>query len=198
MNNENESYELEEMRQQIALLKGKLTEQKIVSEQLLNKTMSNSIDRMKKVMTRQSILVVFALIYCPFGFYYIMGASASLTICVEIILLITGGLHLYANSLFLSKKGLSSDLINYDLKIQRFLKFNTLQFAVGMILVAIMFVWMIVEFRDRLDYIPIMISIAIGGTIGLFISIRYFFIEIRKRSNLIRENIKQIQELRGE
>ena len=198
MNNDNESYELEEMRQQIALLKGKLTEQKIVSEQLLNKTMSNSIDRMKKVMKRQSILAVFALIYCPFGFYYIMEASASLTICVEIILLITGGLHLYANSLFPSKKDLSSDLINNDLKIQRFLKFNTLQFAVGMILVAIMLVWMIVEFRDRLDYIPIMISVVIGGIIGLFISIRYFFIEIRKRSNLIRENIKQIQELRGE
>ena len=198
MNNDNESYELEEMRQQIALLKGKLNEQKIVSEQMLNKSMSSNIDRMKKVMNKQNILAIFALIYCPFGFYYIMGASASLTICVEIILLITGGLHIYAYSLFPNKKDLSSNLVENDLKIQQFLKFKTKEFIIGMLLVVFMFMWMMIDFRDRPDFTLIMIWVAIGGTIGLFIAIRYFFIEVRKRSDLIRENIKQIQELRGE
>ena len=198
MNNDNESYELEEMRQQIALLKGKLEKQTIVNEQLINKTMNNNVDWMKKRMSVLTSLTVISLIYCPFAFYYFMGASVALTIWIEVVLLISAGLHWYANSLFPKKSELSQNLINNDLRIQRFLKFNIQKFIIGMTLVIIAIVWMVADFADRADFILRMISVAIGGSIGLFVAIRYFFIEIRKRSNLIRENIREIQELRGE
>ena len=57
--------EMDEMRQQMAILKEKLKEQEIVNDQLLRNAISSKMRSIKKDRWIKRIIIIFGLIYCP-------------------------------------------------------------------------------------------------------------------------------------
>lgn len=59
---------MEEMRQQIAILKEKLAKQEIVNEKIILKTMKEKMNRLNRDKIKMRMLSVFSLVFCTFVF----------------------------------------------------------------------------------------------------------------------------------
>lgn len=83
MENRSESFELEDMRQQIQLLKAKLEKETIVSEKLIRQSTQDKvsyIDRKKKTVY---VLIGFALVYC--NVYFILMGYSWIFVCLLLV-----------------------------------------------------------------------------------------------------------------
>ena len=70
-----DSFELDELRQQHAILKDKLSKQAIINDGMLKKAMKRNLRSLNKEMRRMMALGIFATIYCPFVFYKKIGRA---------------------------------------------------------------------------------------------------------------------------
>ena len=94
MENRSESFELEDMRQQIQLLKAKLEKETIVSEKLIRQSTQDKvsyIDRKKKTVY---VLIGFALVYCNV-YFILMGYSWIFCVFTSCFLLVARGKFSY-------------------------------------------------------------------------------------------------------
>lgn len=74
MENFTDKFELDEMKQQIQLLKDKLAKEIIVSEKLLKNSTQDKIAYINRKKRFIYFLIVFALVYCN-TFFLLMGYS---------------------------------------------------------------------------------------------------------------------------
>ena len=77
--------EMEEMRQQIAILKEKLAKQEIVNEKIMLKTMNDKLNRLNRDKVKMRFLNVFSLVFCPLVF---AGAGFPLWFVIATIVLL--------------------------------------------------------------------------------------------------------------
>lgn len=83
---ENSTYELEEMKQQMALLKKKLEQQKIVNESVLRSAMKKKLYGLNKRVRVIFIVGIFVAIWAP-GYFTILGFSPLFSAATAVMLL---------------------------------------------------------------------------------------------------------------
>lgn len=74
MENHTDKFELDEMKQQIQLLKDKLAKEIIVSENLIRHSTQDKVSYINRKKKFMYFLIVFALVYCN-TFFLLMGYS---------------------------------------------------------------------------------------------------------------------------
>ena len=107
--NDNNIQELNEMRNQLCLLKQKLNEQEIVNEKLMRKVTS---ERLSKINREGKISSIIAAICLPINYFIlqIAGTSTAFNIVTILYLLVCIGVSVY------SRRGINpEDVINGNL-----------------------------------------------------------------------------------
>lgn len=105
MENFTDKLELDEMKQQIQLLKDKLAKEIIVSEKLLKNSTQDKIAYINRKKRFIYFLIVFALVYCN-TFFLLMGYSWVFCAFTSVFLIIAGIYQRY------SHKGVSIECIS--------------------------------------------------------------------------------------
>jgi len=80
--------ELEEMRQQMALLKDKLNNQQIVNEHLVLESIKGKVKTLNRERWRKRFLIVLAIIYCPWACFKLLNMPLWFSIATVVLLLI--------------------------------------------------------------------------------------------------------------
>lgn len=88
-------FELDEMRQQMAILKNKLDDQTIVNDRLIRRAVKNSVSTINK---RYLVISIIAFAMIPYGYWAFVklnGLSISLWIAMSVIMLAVIGFCIY-------------------------------------------------------------------------------------------------------
>ena len=195
MINDNNTYELEEMKQQMLLLKKKLEQQKIVNEKMLRSAMKKKLYGLNRKVRVIFIVGILVAIWAP-GYFTLVGFTPLFCAATALMLLFSA-LKTFQYHRKLWRLNLSeSNLIELaeELTLLRPRYKNWYKFAWGMLIPWI--VWMGYEatkiFGEELVWYigGSAIGIIIGGLIGT-----------RMNNNIIRrtdELLEQIEEYRNQ
>lgn len=195
MINDNNTYELEEMKQQMLLLKKKLEQQKIVNEKMLRSAMKKKLYGLNRKVRVIFIVGILVAIWAP-GYFTLVGFTPLFCAATALMLLFSA-LKTFQYHRKLWRLNLSeSNLIELaeELTLLRTRYKNWYKFAWGMLIPWI--VWMGYEatkiFGEELVWYigGSAIGIIIGGLIGT-----------RMNNNIIRrtdELLEQIEEYRSQ
>ena len=191
------SPELEEMKQQICLLKGKLEKQTIINDHIIRQAMQQKVSGMHKDAI---IMIVVAIIGIPYCFFFFMLVGFSYWLAAGTVLFLLACLV----KLNQNKKKLSRirTLLNENLvecgKSVLLLKKEILQsFKIMMPILAVWVIWFFAEIffvlpQDDNDFI---ISITCGSLVGLLIGLGLGISKHRKNLKTINGILLQIKDL---
>ena len=186
--------ELNEMKEQISLLRRKLEKETIVNEKLIRSSMR---DKLKAVKRRSYILCAVVIGACPlwatpiFDFHSIWFMGVTIA-----FLFIAVAYEIYCNQLLSTQNYSNGNLIDEARKLSRYKQLSRQWHWFSIPFLFIWLSWFVYEANSVGDFhannilIGGLIGGIIGGTIGLTI--------YRKGQNAINEVIEQIEELTGE
>lgn len=186
--------ELNEMKEQIALLRRKLEKETIVNEKLIRASMR---DKLKAVKRRSYILCAVVIGACPlwaspiFDFHSIWFMGVTIA-----FLFIAVAYEIYCNQLLSTQNYVSGNLIDEARKLNRYKQLSRQWHWFSIPFLFIWLSWFVYEATSVGDFHAnnILIGGLIGGTIGGVIGWRIY----RKGQNAVSEVIEQIEELTGE
>ena len=186
--------ELNEMKEQISLLRRKLEKETIVNEKLIRSSMR---DKLKEVKRRSYILCAVAIGVCPlwatpiFDFHSIWFKGVTIA-----FLFIAVAYEIYCNQLLSTQNYVSGNLIDEARKLSRYKQLSRQWHWFSIPFLFIWLSWFVYEATSVGDFHAnnILIGGLIGGTIGGVIGWRIY----RKGQNAVSEVIEQIEELTGE
>lgn len=186
--------ELNEMKEQISLLRRKLEKETIVNEKLIRSSMR---DKLKAVKRRSYILCAVVIGACPlwaspiFDFHSIWFMGVTIA-----FLFIAVAYEIYCNQLLSTQNYVSGNLIDEARKLSRYKQLSRQWHWFSIPFLCIWLPWFVYEATSVGDFHAnnILIGGLIGGTIGGVIGWRIY----RKGQNAINEVIEQIEELTSE
>ena len=186
--------ELNEMKEQIALLRRKLEKETIVNEKLIRASMR---DKLKAVKRRSYILCAVVIGACPlwaspiFDFHSIWFMGVTIA-----FLFIAVAYEIYCNQLLSTQNYVNGNLIDEARKLNRYKQLSRQWHWFSIPFLFIWLSWFVYEATSVGDFHAnnILIGGLIGGTIGGVIGWRIY----RKGQNAVSEVIEQIEELTGE
>ena len=186
--------ELNEMKEQISLLRRKLEKETIVNEKLIRSSMR---DKLKAVKRRSYILCAVVIGACPlwaspiFDFHSIWFMGVTIA-----FLFIAVAYEIYCNQLLSTQNYVNGNLIDEARKLNRYKQLSRQWHWFGIPFLFIWLSWFVYEATSVGDFHAnnILIGGLIGGTIGGVIGWRIY----RKGQNTVSEVIEQIEELTGE
>lgn len=186
--------ELNEMKEQISLLRRKLEKETIVNEKLIRTSMR---DKLKAVKLRSYILCAIVLVACPvwttpiFNFHspYFIGVSIA-------FLLIAVVYEIYCNQLLSTQNYIAGSLVDEARKLNRYKRLSRQWHWFSLPFLCIWLPWFVYEATSMGGFYSnnILIGGLIGGVIGGAIGLTIY----RKGQSTINEVINQIEELTGE
>ena len=186
--------ELNEMKEQISLLRRKLEKETIVNEKLIRSSMR---DKLKAVKRRSYILCAVVIGACPLWATPIFDFHSIWFIGVTIaFLFIAVAYEIYCNQLLSTQNYVSGNLIDEARKLNRYKQLSRQWHWFSIPFLFIWLSWFVYEATSVGDFHAnnILIGGLIGGTIGGVIGWRIY----RKGQNTVSEVIEQIEELTGE
>ena len=186
--------ELNEMKEQISLLRRKLEKETIVNEKLIRASMR---DKLKAVKRRSYILCAVVIGACPLWATPIFDFHSIWFIGVTIaFLFIAVAYEIYCNQLLSTQNYVSGNLIDEARKLNRYKQLSRQWHWFSIPFLFIWLSWFVYEATSVGDFHAnnILIGGLIGGTIGGVIGWRIY----RKGQNTVSEVIEQIEELTGE
>ena len=189
-----DSFELDELRQQHAILKDKINKQAIINDGMLKKAMRRNLRSLNKEMRRMGALGIFAAIYCPFVFYKILDTSLAFALFTLFALLIIIALHLYQMRILPKTEDLSESLPVLDARVAKFLRWKNIRLSVGLTLIFIMVIWLI--FEVQFSGYPFIIILILSAILGLYIGLRVTF-KMRREARSIRHDLEKLERLRN-
>lgn len=192
-----DNMELNEMREQIALLRAKLQQQEIISESAIMSAVKKGVKNLNGRGLAMTLFSLFAVPFCCVGFAkigmsagFVAGTAIMLIICV----LVTIYAHFGLNFINVSR----TNLVQVGLRTTRLRKIykSWLWFSVPVLIV-----WCYFLYRDmakiygNTELLVYMLAGAligglIGGTIGLWIHFRTLH-----EADEVLKNIKELQQL---
>lgn len=199
-NNNSNLGELEQLREQMAVFKNRLSKQQIINERLVRNSMGSKMSWIKNFIWIEIAMVPLLLITMA-GFHASAGLSWWLFafLAIGLIADVTGDFII--NRI---PKGqlLSGDLVATSQRLIKMKKQRASWFIAGLIFMTIWLVWFIIEVAMKLDcgctlphhgtVVAIMVAaIAIGGLIGGFIA-WLIFRKMQKTNNQLIEQINQV------
>ena len=195
MENRELSRELEEMRSQIAILKSKLENQKIVNEKQLRNSMTKHMSKIDRRMLTIIVLGCLSLIYCTWYFTALMQLSHAFTFATAAILsgclAITIHKHHSFRRIDLSR-GNILDVVERLTNIKRHYRE---WWKIGLPLVLIWYGWLLYEVLTTYNYEPHIIGFSLGSAFGITIGLIAGFKVNSKIVNETQEILDQIHEL---
>ena len=186
-----EHTELNELREQIALLKDKLQRQQIISEQAIIEAAQKGISKLNKAGTRWGIFGIFAVVYCTFVFHR-FGFSDGFVIGTAIMLAICAAVTIYAHLGIRSIDVANGNLVDIS---QRLIRFRKIYSRYHLFSIPALFVWCYFLYYDAqhmLEYAEgFLIAGCVGGIIGAIIGLKAHFKVIRDTDKVL-ANIKDL------
>ena len=189
------SYELEEMRAQLGMLKDKLEKQTIINETHIRNSMKSKMSDINKTVTGTIIAGVFALCYCTWFFYW-QDFSLAFVIATFVMLAVCLGITI-AQRVILGKMDFSQgNLVETAEKLSKIKKHYQDWYKIAIPMIIVWFGWMIYEMlsihgMESPMAIGFCCGALIGGVIGGIIGMRIN----RKVARKATEILDQIAEL---
>lgn len=189
--------ELEQMREQITLLRSKLDKEAIVNERLLRRAMH---DKVRGITRDNRAVIIIGTLAIPYNFLVFdkLGISLSFSIATALLLVVCiaatwwGQRGLHADEL------LDGDVVSVGKKVLRLKQMNDrwLWFAIPMLILWL--AWFYWEAYQQVGGTPLFRGFVVGGIIGLIIGlivggkVRY------RTQRRVREILAHIEELTRE
>lgn len=191
------SPELEEMKQQICLLKEKLEKQTIINDNMIRQAMQQKVSRMHKDAI---IMIIVAIIGMPYCFFFFTLAGFSYWLASGTVLfLLACMIKLYRNKKKLShiRTLLSENLIECGKNVLLLKKETAQSFKIMMPILAVWVIWFFAEIffvlpQEDNDFI---INITCGSLVGLLIGLGLGISKHRKNMKTINDILLQINNL---
>jgi len=163
---------LNEMQQQMQLLKDKLSKQTIVNEQMMRNAFGKGIKDLRSNYSVKTIAAIAGMLGCPS--FYNLGCSLYFVIFGELIMLIALVATLYANRLI---PRMDDDLLTAAGNLTRFRKINAEWIKYGIPVMVVWLGWLIVELFSGEEFTTgqayaMIGGIAVGLTVGMCIGLR--------------------------
>ncbi len=186
--------ELNEMKEQIALLRRKLEKETIVNEKLIRASMR---DKLKAVKRRSYIMCAVVIGVCPlwanpiFDFHSIWFMGVTIA-----FLFIAVAYEIYCNQLLSTQNYVSGNLIDEARKLNRYKQLSRQWHWFSIPFLCIWLPWFVYEATTAAGFFAknVLIGGLIGGVIGGTIGLTIY----RKGQYAVSEVIEQIEELTGE
>ena len=186
--------ELNEMKQQISLLRRKLEKETIVNEKLIRASMR---DKLKAVKRKSYILCAVVIAAIPLWASPIFDYHSSWFIGTSIAYMLIGVIHeIYCNQLLSTQNYITGSLVDEVRKLNRYKQLTRQWHRFGILFLCIWLLWFVYEATSagEIHVKSILICGLIGGIIGGAIGWTIY----RKGQKAIDEVIEQIEELTGE
>lgn len=182
---------LEQLRDDYAVLKEKLSDQEIINDRLLNATFKAKVKDIHSVGWISSACAVFVIVSAPFAFHYnpVMEMSWAFIIGTEILMLTA----LFFNWFFHSRVNAPTpgdDLLAFATSVKLLRKRYRYWMRIGFCLLAVWFIWIAVELSFRFEtreLLLTLIPIVIGGLIGALAGLRLDRKVISRCDEIIKE-----------
>ena len=185
-------YELDEMRQQMAILKDKLENQTIVNDRFIRRSIKHGVSTINK---RYLVLGIIALVMIPYGYWafvMIAGLSVALWLASCLMMLIVVGFMIYNSRDMRDNALMSGNLLDVKRKVTLAQKrdANWLWFGIPMALA--WGAWAVYEMSQKMgDNEYIVPCCIVGVLVGALIGLKVHF----KTQSRFSEIIEQIEDL---
>ena len=180
-----ENIELDELREQVALLKYKLQHQKIVSERAISEAAQKGIGKLNTAGTISMILGVFAVVYCTIAFHQ-MGFSIAFVVGTAIFLGVSALATIYTHCSLRTIDVAHGNLVEIMQKLIRFRKIYSYWHFYS---IPALLVWCFFLYYDALhalsDATPFLIGGVIGGVLGSALGLKRYFKIMRETDSII-------------
>jgi hypothetical protein len=187
-------FELDEMRQQMAILKNKLDDQTIVNDRLIRRAVKNSVSTINK---RYLVISIIAFAMIPYGYWAFVklnGLSISLWIAMSVIMLAVIGFCIYNGHEMRKNDFVSDNLLDTKRKTLKAQKRDAMWPYFGIPVAIGWAAWVGWEMTQKLEgdflkyFIPwFIICITAGALIGLKVHF--------KTQRHFRDIIEQIEDM---
>ena len=185
-------YELDEMRQQMAILKDKLENQTIVNDRFIRRSIKRGVSTINK---RYLVLGIIALAMIPYGYWaFVMigGLSVALWLASCLMMLIVVGFMIYNSRDMRDNALMNGNLLDVKRKVTLAQKrdANWLWFGIPMALA--WGAWAVYEMSQKMgDNEYIVPCCIVGVLVGALIGLKVHF----KTQSRFNEIIEQIEDL---
>jgi hypothetical protein len=190
-------YELDEMRQQMNILKKKLEKQEIVNDKLIRQSMRKNMRSINRKNLLLTLLAIFMIPYSYWAFCHLNDFSLAFWIGTSIFMLICAGAQIYNGHKLYGTDLMQSNLMDVQREAARAKKFDTqwLFFGIPMALLWIgWFAYEVYRVNGPDDMLPLLIGGGVGGVVGLIAGMNIYY----KMQRQYQEIIDQIEELTGD
>lgn len=187
------SYDLQQLKEQFDILNKRLDEQAIINENLIRSSVNSRVRNINKD-GRTMVGIAVAGILCILTDHYLMDWSWAFTIVTIAFMLIAIVCNIRFRRGISSANALSSDLIDMRLRALRLKKMQArwLWFSIPFLIVWLM--WLVREiFQNTANPTPIFIGAAVGFVVGGILGISQY----RRTRRHAKEIIRDIESLKG-
>lgn len=187
------SYDLQQLKEQFDILNKSLDEQAIINENLIRSSVNSRVRNINKD-GRAMVGIAVAGILCILTDHYLMDWSWAFTIVTIAFMLTAIVCNIRFRRGISSANALSSDLIDMRLRALHLKKMQArwLWFSIPFLIVWLM--WLVCEiFQNTANPTPIFIGAAVGFVVGGILGISQY----RRTRRRAREIIRDIESLKG-
>ena len=189
--------ELEQMREQIALLRRKLDKETIISEQLLRRTMHDKVRGITRDNRTMIICGSLAIPYTAIVFNY-LGMSLAFCIATCILLAVSVLATLWMQRDLQADELLYGDVVSAGKKMLRFKQMNDSWLWYSIPLLVAWLLWFFWEAYQQIGGTPLFNGFVIGAIVGIFIGGIIGGVYRSRMKRRIREVLAHIEELTRE
>lgn len=188
------SNELEQMREQICLLKDKLEKQNIVNEQHIRRSMKSKMSSINRTIAGTIIAGSFALPYCTW-FFWSQDLSTLFIVATAIMLTVCLGLTILQQVRLKNLDFSGSNLVETAEQLSKVKKHYSEWHWIALPMVIIWLGWLMYEMINKMGTEPYVIGFCCGAAVGAIIGGIIGFRINRKVIRKTGEILEQIEEL---
>ena len=187
----NDNIELEQMREQLSVLKSKLDKEMIINDRMMRKIMRQKVKSIRRYAWTIGIVILLAIPYCTWCTGYLLQLSIWFTLFTDIFMTIALVYTYFMHKGITANELMEGDLIEVRSKMLRMkrMQANWLKFSIPFLILWL--TWFVIENMKAADARYLFIGGVVGGVIGGIIGVMNY----RKIRRMATEVIKQIEEI---
>jgi len=187
-----EEKNIQEMREQIAILKSKINNQTLVNDRMMRHVVSNKTDSMKQKMLISIICAILVIIISPVTFHYNLGISWAFVIVTDIFMLYCIYREYTFKQMINNRSLMNMPMLEVAKTMSKF-KSGYKKYTISNAFLLIpWFGWLVYEFyklnfTNTHLFVGFLTAMAIGLLIGICIGLYMFFRIINSADDIIRQ-----------
>lgn len=191
-------FELDNMRQQMAILKKKLQKEEIMNDQLMRKAIGTKLHRLKFDRWRKLLLILMGIVYVPWMLYDLVGAPLWFIVLSVLFFALAGFYDVYYTWDLTDGDLSDMRLLELQQKVARVKRMNARWLWIGIPFAVVwvcIFLWLIIVEQDSAmadgETTPIVIGALTGAVIGSMIGAIVYRRQQRRADELI-DDIREL------